>query len=411
MNKILLLSLCATLLTGATPAANDILLISPDVLAEAWKPFADWKSKNGKDTRIITLSEIEQNYEGSDLPAKIRNCVLEQIEKEDVKFVILGADSAPGSVGIPSRTTAHPKMGAKYRAIPTDRYYISRSDWDADDDGVYGEWPEDMQAVQYRHPDAVLGRIPLRSVEDVAAYTEKVMAYESRKEPAPSQMVYTCAVPSAEAKLHTSVAELGKSWPQGKVNLFFNGQSAWDKDQAGDHDLSPSNWVDLINEGNTEKMHIHGHGLIQNWILEHDKKVTLQDVSNLDNKERPLFLTTVSCFTGQFDNKRDPSISEAMLRQPEGGALLVLAPSREGIPIFLNPRVEMRQMVMEGKMDGTTRTMTLFWQNALEEPRSAGVAFARSQAAFEQQARIHPHFHFLLCELNLLGDPSLVLSP
>ncbi len=392
-------------------ADNGILLISPDGLSDAWKPFAEWKTSQGKPTRILSLSEILSSEEGGDAQEKIRAAVLASIDQDEVKWVILGADTVAGSTeGIPTRATAHPAMGRKYREIPSDRYYLSTGDWDANGNGRFGEWPEDLEAIQYTHEKAVIGRIPVRTAEDVKSYTDKVIAYESRKSTAPSRMVITCAVPSAEAKLHTNASEIGKIWPEGQVEMFFTGKTPWDEKEAGDHDLSPRNWRTLINEGEVEKMHIHGHGLIQNWILEHDRKITLKDVQALENKDRPLFVTTVSCFTGQFDHATDPCIAEAMLRKEEGGALLVLAPSREGIPIFMNPRVEMREMVLQGKMDGTTETMTRFWQSALETPVSAGEAFAKSQAGFESNARKHPAFHFLLCELNLLGDPSLTLE-
>jgi len=409
--KILCLLLLGLPLFSLLRAENGILLISPDELSDAWKPFAEWKTSQGKPTRILKLSEIETSEAGRDVQEKIRAAVLASIDQDQVKWIILGADTVAGSSkGIPTRATAHPAMGRKYRAIPSDRYYLSTGNWDANGNGRYGEWPEDIDSIQYAHEHAVIGRIPVRSQEDVKAYTDKVIAYESRKEHAPSRMVVTCAVPSAEAKLHTSKKEIRKIWPEGEVELYFTGKTPWDEESDGDHDLSPANWRTLINGGEVEKMHIHGHGLIQNWILEHDRKVTLKDVEALENRGRPLFLTTVSCFTGQFDHATDPSIAEAMLRKENGGALVVLAPSREGIPIFMNPRIEMRQMVLEGKMDGTTETMTGFWQAALETPVSVGEAFARSQARFETNARNHPAFHFLLCELNLLGDPSLVLS-
>ena len=86
-------------------------------------------------------------------------------------------------------------------------------------------------------------------------------------------------------------------------------------------------------------------------------------------------MTTVSCFTGHFDAVKDPSITESILRQPEAGAVIIIAPAREGVPIFHNPREDMRKMVTEGKMDGTTTLMTSFWKHALSKPVTAGRHF------------------------------------
>lgn len=400
------------ILAGAAPEKNvAILLVTPDKLADAWKPFADWKTKQGKPTTIIRLSQIDSDYKGADIQAKIRACALAHIDNHGARWIILGADSQPSDKkGVPDRNTAHPAMGPEYSDLPTDAYFISPTDWDADDDGNYGEWPDDKDAISYSHPKAVVGRIPLRIAEDVAAYTEKVIAFERGKRSGADEMVLTCTVPQAYNKVLKGGGVVGQAWPAGTMHGFFSHATSWDEDSQGDFALSPENWKSKINSGEIEKWHIHGHGLTQNWILEGNTKVGLAEVEALTNKESSLLITTVSCFTGQFDSKKDPSISEAMLRKADGGALLVFAPSREGMPIFMNPQEDIPQMVRQGKMDGTTRTMMMFWKYALEEPRTAGEAAALSKSAFVMRARMNPRFHFLLCELNLLGDPSLVIA-
>ena len=67
-------------------------------------------------------------------------------------------------------------------------------------------------------------------------------------------------------------------------------------------------------------------------------------------------ITTVSCFTGQYDGKEDPSIVESMIRQPKRGSVAVVAPIRTGKPHF-HQRSDFRLMVSEGKLDGTTQPM------------------------------------------------------
>ncbi|MHC5021590.1 MAG: hypothetical protein ACYTGX_16080, partial [Planctomycetota bacterium] len=43
-----------------------VLLITSAELAEAWKPFADWKTRLGKPTVIVSLDTIAGEYEGAD---------------------------------------------------------------------------------------------------------------------------------------------------------------------------------------------------------------------------------------------------------------------------------------------------------------------------------------------------------
>ena len=101
-----------------------------------------------------------------------------------------------------------------------------------------------------------------------------------------------------------------------------------------------------------------------------------------------------------------PQPLESMLRKPDGGAIAIIAPSREGIPVF-HEEEDFRLMVTEGKMDGTTETLTRFWQHALSGESTVGEAFRNAKADMTQHAKKTDGYHFVQCELNLLGDPSL----
>lgn len=154
---------------------------------------------------------------------------------------------------------------------------------------------------------------------------------------------------------------------------------------------------------------MHGHGLLNLWVLEKDRTVRKSHVAKLSNTNAYPIITTVSCLTGQYDNKQDPCIAESMLRQPGAGAIVILAPSREGVP-FMKKQSDFRLMMTEGKMDGTTTAYTRFWKNALGEKNlTVGEAFRQVKIEMESDARDDDGFHMCQCELNLLGDPSLAI--
>ena len=120
------------------PNRADVLLITSDELRDSWNDFAVWKTKTGKPTKIITTTEIDENFPGDDLQAKIRACCLQHIEKQQTEWVILGGDSRGKKGGhVPDRDTHHEEF-YKYKNLPTDIYYISKGNWDANDDGIYG---------------------------------------------------------------------------------------------------------------------------------------------------------------------------------------------------------------------------------------------------------------------------------
>ena len=157
-------------------------------------------------------------------------------------------------------------------------------------------------------------------------------------------------------------------------------------------------------------MHIHGHGSQNSWNLEKRQSFKADHIAKLTNKNAYVALTTVSCFTGHYDGSKEPTITESMLRCPDAGAILIVAPSRAGVPIFHSPD-DMRLMMTEGKMDATTETMTNFWLFALRDGLTAGQAIQKAKAEMIDDAATSAGHHFIQCELNLLGDPTLDLRP
>lgn len=286
---------------------------------------------------------------------------------------------------------------------------MSKTNWDADGDGIYGEWKDDRKAISYPDGSIGLGRVPVRTAADVTAFTEKVIAYESRY---PStafarQMIYTCTDSPAYPKVRKSWdGYVSKVWKGGKVGRFFSQETPWDKKgQPGSHDLSAENLIALINGKTTGKLHIHGHGHLPGWVLERSM-FTAKHVGRLKNDGAYPLITTVSCNTGEYDSRNDPSIVELMIRKPKGGSVAIVAPVRTGKPHF-HKRSDFRLMILEGKLDGTTMTMTRYWSHGLGRGLTTGEAFMKAKADMVNDAKKTAGYHLCICELNLLGDPTL----
>jgi hypothetical protein len=384
-----------------------VLLISPPALEKSWRTYAKMRGEQGTAIKVITTKKIGETYEASDLQEKIRLCAREHIEKQGFHTLILGGDSSPDGGLIPDRDTFHKNMWGSDSDIPTDIYFISATNWDHDGDGICGEFAEDREAISYPDGKLAIGRIPVRTAEDIAAYGAKVKQYLAAN--FSDQLALTCAVRGAYAKVRRSGKEfIPKAWPEGKISFFFNDMTSWDpEDQQGAYDLTPKNLSEKFATEGMNKWHLHGHGLIDRWVLENNRSFSFNHIKKLGNKSQPLVITTVSCFTGHFDADDDPCISEAMLRQPDGGAVLIVAPCREGKPHFHDPRKDFPLMMREGKLDGTTQTMTSFWMAALGEKAKAGHALALSKAGLAADSEKSATYHQGMCELNLLGDPTL----
>lgn len=392
--------------SAQSPGAT-ILLITSDTLAPAWQEFAHWKTLNGKATKIITIPQIQKNYTANNIQEKIRLCVRDHIDNHKTKWVILGGDSTPQGGTVPGgHTTVHAQ---EPKGIPTDIIYISKTNWDADGDGIYGEFNDDKSAISYPDGSIGLGRIPVRTPQQVKDYTQKIIAYESNYPTTnfAKQMVYTCTDNPAYPKVIKSWdTYLSKAWPAGSAKRFFSEKTPWDKtDQPGSYPLSANNLVGLINNKSTGKLHIHGHGLLPIWVLERST-FNANHVAKLKNKNAYPLITTVSCFTGEYDSNQDPSIVESMIRQPNGGSVAIVAPIRTGKAHF-HKNSDFRLMVSEGKLDGTTQTMTRYWENGLGKGQTTGQALMTAKSQMIPDAKRTPGFHLCICEINLLGDPTL----
>lgn len=385
-----------------------VLLITHKSLAKAWQPFANWKTQLGKATKIITVSTISESYQAKSIQEKIRLCVRDHIDNQGTRWVILGGDALPNGKGlVPGGHTTYHRQ--EPQGIPTDIVYLSPTNWDADGDGRYGEWQDDAKAITYPDGSVGLGRIPTRTAKDVAAFTDKVIAYESRYPTGKfaGQMTYTCTERGAYPKvLNSWDSYVSKAWPTGKVQRFFAHKTPWDQNGPGSYPLSSANLVKLFNSKTTGKIHIHGHGLLPKWVLERSM-FTAKHVRQLNNDGAYPLITTVSCFTGHYDSAQDPSIVESMIRQPKGGSVAIVAPVRTGKPHFAK-RSDFRLMVTEGKLDGTTLTLTRYWKHGLgKQQLSTGEAFMKAKADMAADGKKSPAYHLCLSEINLLGDPTL----
>ncbi|MEM1422762.1 MAG: C25 family cysteine peptidase [Planctomycetota bacterium] len=408
----LLATLCALNAAHAAPVdtPTSLLLITADSLVEAWQPFADWKTQQGKRTAIVTVDQILERYEADTVQEAIRLCVRDHIDHHGTEWVLLGGDAEGVGGLVPGgHTTYHRQEPA---GIPTDIVYLSPTDWDADNDGRHGEFDDDRDAITYPDGSVGLGRVPVRTGADVRAFTEKVVAYESAypENGFATRMVYTCTDAPAYNKVRASWDRYVSEGWDADVRRLFNHASDWDPEgEPGGYDLSSHNVVSLINEGAAGKVHIHGHGLIDRWILERSH-FTAHDIDRLTNARALPLITTVSCFTGQYDDAQDPCIVESMLRAPAGGSVAIVAPVRTGKP-HMHTRDDYRLMVREGKLDGTTMTMTQYWAIGLSGGLTTGEALMNAKRTLIDDARRSASYHLCICEINLLGDPTLDMRP
>ncbi len=147
--------------------------------------FLPWKETLGFNIKIVNISDsLIQNQPGDDLPAKIRNFLIEYYQTWGIYFVLIVGDHET----VPMRYCYPDPENHNFDVydwstggeVPTDYYYADLSDsdnesWDSDGDGFYGEFNEDeLDFIA----EVYVGRIPTSNSSKIMYTLDKIVSFE-----------------------------------------------------------------------------------------------------------------------------------------------------------------------------------------------------------------------------------------
>ncbi len=170
----------------------DLLIIAPATFKDELGPLVDHKNDLGVDTELVTLDTILSSSEasmGRDDAEKIKYYIKYAMETFDISYVLL----------VGGRMGQFNKWYMPVRYVGMDNgwepHYIAElyfadiydssgdfSSWDADGDGVYGEWVKGEDPVDTGidlYPDIAVGRLPCRNSRQVKDAVNKIIYYET----------------------------------------------------------------------------------------------------------------------------------------------------------------------------------------------------------------------------------------
>jgi hypothetical protein len=168
----------------------DFLIISPALFLDELQPLQDHKQHYGIETKIITIEEInDETYfqkQGRDSQEQIKYFLKQAYDTWNVSYVLF----VGGQALLPLRRIET----IPFEEIPvnftSELYYADLYDsnntfstWDADQDGIYGEWYNNSSAEDYQQdfiPEIGLGRLPCYQKEEVQHLVSKIIKYESQ---------------------------------------------------------------------------------------------------------------------------------------------------------------------------------------------------------------------------------------
>jgi hypothetical protein len=234
-------------------------------------------------------------------------------------------------------------------------------------------------------PDILIGRLPVNSLAEAQTVVEKIVQYETNPTEgnwtARTHFVADNADPAGNfAALSDSLIADYIMPPRQANRLYYRPSSNSAVDVQQDLLQSWSSGSSLIM--------FTGHASIHQWGAE--KFFHLDDVAALNNASRLPVILEMTCFTGSFQSPGFPTLDEALLRHPGGGAVAAWGPTGLGVATGHAP-------LAEG-----------FLGSLLEENQvDLGTAILAGKINLANQ---HPYYGDLIDTFTLLGDPATRLT-
>jgi hypothetical protein len=355
----------------------DYAIVTSSALVGNWATLAEWRTRKGLYTRIFSIDTVAARYAGRDRQEKLRNFIIDYFYNHGLQAVLLAGDNAtiPGRRG---RVTVSTETGN----IPADLYYGDLQwSWDGNNNNVFGEMSGDTVDLYY---DVAVGRASVDDAAQVATFVNKVLLYEK-----------------------TPTTDYLQKMLLPYVNLFpdngYSGQVV--SESIANH--TPAGWTDTyianpttttpIRDAINQGYHfVHGaaHGDDYGWYTYYGQTVYSTTVaSGQTNSTRPSIVNSLACITGNFE--ANDCLAEALMTNPNGGAVAVMMNSREGwgTPPSMGP---------SEKMDFQ------FYKFVLDEDSGAlGGLHSHSKDFFASSARSQAVWRWCYYDLNLFGDPDM----
>lgn len=163
-----------------TPLGVEYVVITSSGFVNQFKQLVKWKARRGVQAGLATVEAIVALYPGEDAAASVRE-YLRAAYASGLQWVLLAGDETV----VPMRLAY-----AGYKSDPTDPYefqicdmYFAEldGDWDADGDGIYGEYFGDAAELT---TELFVGRLPFSNMTEAQTIVDKIIAYERGPEDA-----------------------------------------------------------------------------------------------------------------------------------------------------------------------------------------------------------------------------------
>jgi uncharacterized repeat protein (TIGR01451 family) len=390
----------ATQLPSLLGSPVQYVIVTNDAMAPAFQQLADWKTMCGVPAVVRTVSFIRQQYPfGTDDADRIRLFLRDAYSRWGTKWVLLGGDTDV----IPVRFGITTYYGGE--SIATDLYYSCLDgNWNGDGDNLYGEGmvPSPFSAGDGADllPEVYVGRAPASTLAEAQLFVDKSIKY-----------VQTPVMDYINSMLCFAEVLFPQDWVPGQTTVL-DGAELVDYDMLPIMDTVPwirtvrlyenytdSRWrpgslpeskqivADSLDRGYNIAVHV-GHGY-RNVMHVANDDLTNVDAMAMNNGNRVMNLYAIDCSSTAIDFS---CISEALMKNPNGGAVTVVGSTRFDFPTY-------------GRQYQQEYFRLLYQQNVT----AIGELQARQKLPFVSMSNVDGVHRWTQMTLLLLGDPELRL--
>ncbi len=377
------------------------IITTSSVISDSTKldNFIKWKESKGYSVYV----KVENDWgggNGDEAAENIRQWLRNNYQSLNLKYVLLIGDPDPSNGDVPMKML-YPRNNSDsytddpdYVRSPSDLYYADLTgDWDADNDGFYGEGDDDMVSGGIDlNWELYVGRIPFYgSFSDLDAILQKIINYESTSVES-AQWRKNILLPMEPSDESTPGYHLGEAIKDDLLPSDWSYYRVYDQNYGlyPSPEKTPCSVSNVTNSWNSSSF-----GTAVWWT--HGSQTSAADIMDISHTGslddfRPSVVFQVSCLNAYPENSSN--LSYSLLKN---GSIAAIGASRvswysKGQTIFSNSNTNTglaydftRELVSEGKTIGEA----LF---AVKEDSCSINAWWMNYTDF-----------------NLYGDPSLYL--
>jgi hypothetical protein len=287
---------------NASTNGADLVIITHKDFRQAIEPLATLRRNQGLSVAVVDVEDVYDEFSyGAHTPAAIKAFLMNAAGTWARKpgYLLLVGDSSwdPRNFMDQGANDFVPT-----KLIDTNYMETASDDWLVDFTGQ-------------GNAAMALGRLPGRTAAEVSLMVSKIMAYEQERE---LNVPLRGAVMVADSGFETQSAQTSALLPAGVSKQSI------DRATIGNDDLMRGQLLDALNQG-PMIVNFYGHGSVGVWTAAGVLDSDLADT--LTNNNRSSIYLMMTCLNGYAHDAYVDSLSESLLKAPNGGAVAVWASS------------------------------------------------------------------------------------